>query len=113
MNARVLAAGWPFAGLLAFDALRAEVSSAAPVRGLIVEADSQGGILVLDSEDVTCPLTADAATRCYGVDGYPIAREDIHVGDMIEAVQEKNREERVTTKILVLRLASYPSPGAC
>jgi hypothetical protein len=47
------------------------------------------------------------------VDGYPIAREDIHVGDMIEAVQEKNREERVTTKILVLRLASYPSPGAC
>lgn len=113
MKGRVLAAGWPFAGLLALDAVRAEVSSAAPVRGLVVETDSQSGIFVLESGDATCPLTTDAATRCYGVDGYPIARGDIHVGDMIETVQEKNGEERVTTKIRVLRLAPSPSRGGC
>lgn len=94
-------------------AVRAEVSSAAPVRGLIVETDSQGGILVLESWDATWPLTTDAATRCYRVDGYPIARGDIHVGDTVEAIQEKNGEERVTTKVRVLRLAASPSPGGC
>jgi len=113
MNGLVLAAGWPFAGLLALDAGRAEVSAAAPVRGLIVETDSQGGILVLDSEDVTCPLTTDAATRCYGVDGYPVARGDIHVGDTVETVREKNGEGWVTTKVRVLRRASSPSLGGC
>ncbi|MDO8476797.1 MAG: hypothetical protein Q7W02_11540 [Candidatus Rokubacteria bacterium] len=113
MNGRVLLAGWPFAGLLALDAGHAEVSGTAPVRGLIVETDSQGGIFVLDSEDVTCPLTTDAATRCYGVDGYPIARGDIHVGDIVEAIQEKHGEEWVMTKVRVLRLASSPSLGAC
>lgn len=60
MNGRVLVAGWHFAGLLALDAVRAEGSSAAPVRGLIAEADSQGCVLLLDSEDVTCPLPTDA-----------------------------------------------------
>jgi hypothetical protein len=113
MNGRVLAAGWPFAGLLALDAGRAEVSGAAPVRGLIVENDNRGGSLVLESENVICPLTTDPATRCYGLDGYPIARGDLHVGDMIEAIQEKNGEERVTTKIRVLRLAPFPSPSGC
>jgi hypothetical protein len=113
VKGRVLAAGWPFAGLLSLDAGRAEVSSAAPVRGLIVETDSQGGILVRDSEDVACLLTTDAATRCYGVDGYPIARGNIHVGDMVEAIQEKNGDERVTTKVRVLRPAASPSPGRC
>ena len=111
MKGRVLAAGWPFAGLLALDAGRAGVSDAAPVRGLIVENDNQAGILVLESDEVTGPLTTDAATGLYGVDGYPIARADIHVGDMVEAVQEKNGEERVTTKVRVLRLASRPGPG--
>lgn len=113
MNVRVLAAGWPFAGLLALDAGRAGVSGAAPVRGLIVETDSRSGIFVLESGDVTCPLTTDAATRCYGVDGYPIARGDIHVGDTVETVREKNGEESVTTKVRVLRLAPSPSPGGC
>jgi hypothetical protein len=113
MNRRVLVAGWPFAGLLALDAGRAEVSGAAPVCGLIVETDSRGGILVLESGDVTCPLTTDAATHCYGVDGYPIARGDIHVGDLIEAVQEKNGEEWVRTKIRVLRRAPLPDHGTC
>jgi hypothetical protein len=113
MNGRVLAAGWLFAGLPALDAGRAEVSSAVPVRGLIIETDSQGGILVLGSGDVTCTLTTDAATRCYGVDGYPIARGDIHVGDTVEAIQEEHGEERVTTNVRVLRLTVSPSPGGC
>ena len=113
MKGLVLAAGWPFAGLLALDAGRAEVSSTAPVSGLIVETDSESGILVLESGDATCPLTTDAATRCYGVDGYPIARGDIHVGDMVETVREKNGEEWVTTKVCVQWLASSPSSGAC
>lgn len=113
MKGRVLAAGWPFAGLLALDAVRAGVSGAAPVRGLIVENDNQAGILVLESDDVTGLLTTDAATGLYGVDGYPITRGDIHVGDMVEAVQEKSGEERVTTKVRILRLAPQPDPGTC
>jgi hypothetical protein len=113
MNGRVLAAGWPFAGLLALDAGRAEVSGAAPVRGLIVENDNQGGILVLESDEVTGPLTTDAATGFYGVDGYPITRRDIYLGDMVEAVQEKNGAKWVTTKIRVLGPAPRPGRGTC
>jgi len=113
MNGRVLAAGWPFAGLLALDAGRAGVSGAEPVRGLILENDHRGGILVLESDDATGPLTTDAATGFYGVDGYPITRGDIHLGDTVEAVQEKNGEEWVTTKVRVLRLAPPPDPGRC
>ena len=113
MKGRVLAAGWPFAGLLALDAGRTGVSDAAPVRGLIVENDNQAGILVLESDELTGPLTTDAATGLYGVDGYPIARGDIHVGDMVEAVQEKNGEEWVTTKVRVLGPAPRPGPGRC
>ena len=112
MKGRVLAAGWPFAGLLALDAVRTGFSSAAPVRGLIVESDSQSGIFVLESGDATCPLTTDAATRCYGVDGYPIARGDIQIGDTVEAIHEMNGDEGVTAKVCVLRLASSARPGA-
>jgi len=113
MNGRVLAAGWPFAGLLALDAGRAEVSGAAPVRGLIVENDNQGGILVLESDEVNGPLTTDTATGFYGVDGYPIGRGDVHVGDIVEAVQEKNGQAWLTTKVRILRLAPRPGPGTC
>jgi hypothetical protein len=113
VNSRVLAAGWPFAGLLALEAVRAEVLGAPPVRGLIVQNDNQAGILVLKSDDVTGPFTTEAATGFYGVDGYPITRGDIHLGDMVEAVQEKHGEEWVTTKIRVLRLAPPPDPGTC
>jgi hypothetical protein len=113
VKGRVLAAGWPFAGLLALDAARAGVPDAAPIRGLIVENDNQAGILVLESDEVTGPLTTDAATGLYGVDGYPIARGDIHVGDTVEVVQEKAGEERVTTKVRLLRLALLPDPGTC
>ena len=112
MKALVLEAGWPFAGLLALDAVRSEDSSA-PVRGLIVETDSQSGFFVFESDDETFSFITDLATRCYGVDGYPIARGNIRVGDMVEAVRERNGEEWVTTKIRGLRLVSSSSPDEC
>ena len=110
MNGRVLAAGWPFAGLLALDAGRAEVSGAARVCGLIVENDEQGGVLVLESGDVTGPLATDGATRFHGVDDYSIARGDIRVGDTVETVREKAGAEWVTTAVRVLRRAPRPGP---
>ncbi len=110
MKGHVLAAGWPFAGLLALDAGRAEVSGAARVCGFIVENDDEGGILVLEAGDVTRPLGTDAATGFYGMDGYPIARGDIHVGDSVETVQEKAGAEWVATTVRVLRRA--PPPGS-
>jgi hypothetical protein len=113
MNGRVLAAGWPFAGLLALDACRTGVSGAAPVRGFIVRNDNQAGILVLESEDVTGPLTTASVTGFYGVDGYPIGRGDIQVGDMVEAVPEKNGEEWITTKVCVLGPAPRSGPAGC
>ena len=42
MKGRLLAAGWPFAGLLALDAGRAAAPDAAPVYGLVVENDEIG-----------------------------------------------------------------------
>jgi hypothetical protein len=111
MKGHVLAAGWPFAGLLDLDAGRAKVSGGAPVQGLIVENDDESGILVLESGEAFGPLATGATTRFYGVDGYPIAREDIRVGDTVEAVQERIGAERVTSKVRVLRLAPRTSPG--
>jgi hypothetical protein len=113
MNGRVLAAGWPFAGLLALDACRAGVSDAAPVRGLIVENDNQAGILILESDEGNGPLTTATMTGFYGLDGYPIGRGDINVGDIVEAIQEKSGEEWVTTKVRVLGPAPRPGPGTC
>lgn len=112
MNSRVLGAGWPFAGLLALDAGRGEVSGAAPVRGLIVRNDNQGGILVLESDEVIGPLITDTATGFYGVDGYPIGCGDVQVGDIVEAVREKDGRTWLTTKVRILRLAPRPGPGA-
>jgi hypothetical protein len=47
------------------------------------------------------------------VDGYPITRGDIYLGDMIEAVRERNGEEWVTTKVRVLGPAPRPGLGTC
>jgi hypothetical protein len=112
MKGRVLAAGWPFAGLLALDAGRAETPDAAPVHGLIVGNDDQNGSLVLESDDTPGPLATSATTRFYGVDGYPVGRGDIRVGDEVEAVREKIGADWVTTKIRVLRLTPRTSPGS-
>jgi hypothetical protein len=105
MRGSVLAAGWPFAGLLALDAGRAEASDAAPVHGFIAESDDDGGVCVLESGEVIGPLAIDVTTRCYGVDGYPISRRDIHVGDKVDVVLEEIGALWITTRIRVLRLA--------
>ena len=112
MKACVLAAGWPFAGLLALDTDRAEVSGAAPVQGLIVENDDQSGILVLESGEAFGPPATGATARFYGVDGYPIASGDIRVGDTVKAVQEKIGAGWVTTKVRVLPLAPRTSSAS-
>jgi hypothetical protein len=112
MKSRLLAAGWPFAGLLALDAARSEVPDAAPVHGLIVLNDATG-ILVLDPSDAVAPLAVGPTTRFYGVDGYPIGRGDIHSGDEVEAVQHKLGAEVATTKVRVVRRAPSMSSSSC
>ena len=110
MKGRLLAAGWPFAGLLALDAASEEAPGAAPVYGLVVENDDSG--LVLRKADDTLGLLATSATtRYYGVDGYPIGRGDIHVGDTIEAIRDESGDESLTTKVRVLRLAPRTASG--
>ena len=110
MRNRLLAAGWPFAGLLDLDAERAEAPDAAPVYGLVVQNDDSG-IALLEPDDTLRPLGTSATTRCYGVDGYPIGRGDIHIGDTIEAFQDKSGDESLTTKIRVLRLTPRTVSG--
>lgn len=108
MNSRVLAAGWPFAGLLALDAGRADVvPDVAQLRGLVLDNDGgpndgRSGVLVLELDETAGPFAINAATRFFGVDGYPIPRGDIHVGDLVETVQEKRGPEWVTTQVHVL-----------
>ena len=104
MKGLVLAAGWPFAGLLALDAGRSGTSGTAPVRGFIAESDDQSGLCVLKSGEVIGPLAIDAMTRCYGVDGYPISCGDIQVGDTVEATVEEMGALWMTTRVRVLRL---------
>jgi hypothetical protein len=108
MKGLVLAAGWPFAGLLALDAGRTGASGTAPVRGFIAEGDDQGNVCVLESGEVIGPLALDATTRCYGVDGYPISRGDIHVGDTVDVVLEEIGALWITTRVRVLRLVPVP-----
>jgi hypothetical protein len=110
MKGRLLAAGWPFAGLLALDAERAETSDEAPVCGLVVENDDSG-LVLLEADDTLGPLATSATTRYYGVDGYPIGRGDVHIGDTIEAIRDKSGDEFLTTKVRVLRLAPGTASG--
>jgi hypothetical protein len=111
MKGRVLAAGWPFAGLLALDAGRAEVCPANPVSGRIAASDERTGALILESGEVISPFAALHATRFYGVDGYPISREDIRIGDEVEIVQDRVGGEWLTTRVRVLRHAPRAGPG--
>ncbi len=110
MISRLLAAGWPFAGLLALDAGRAEAPDTAPVYGLVVENDDSG-LVLLEADDAPGLLAISATTRYYGVDGYPIGRGDIHIGDTIEAIRDKSGDELLTTKVRVLRLAPRTASG--
>jgi len=110
MRGRLLAAGWPFAGLLDLDAGRTEAPDAAPVYGLVAENDD-GGLVLLEADDTLGPLATSAITRYYGVDGYPIGRGDIHIGDTIEANRDERGDEFLTTKVRVLRLAPRTASG--
>jgi hypothetical protein len=110
MKGRLLAAGWPFAGLLALDTGRAAAPDAAPVYGLVVENDDSG-LVLLEADDTLGPLATSAITRYYGVDGYPIGRGDIHIGDTIEAIRVESGDESLTTKVRVLRLAPRTASG--
>ena len=116
MKGRLLAAGWPFAGLLALDAARSEGPDAAPdvvpLRGLIVQND-ESGILVLESGDAATSLAVGLTTRFYGVDGYPIGRGDVHEGDEVEAVQHRIGAEVATTKVRVVRRGPCMSSASC
>jgi len=110
MKGSLLAAGWPFAGLWALEAERAETPDEAPVYGLVVENDDSG-LVLLEADDTLGPLATSATTRYLGVDGYPIGRGDIHIGDTIEVVWEKSGDEFLTTKVRVLRLAPRTASG--
>jgi len=110
MKGRVLAAGWPFAGLLALDAGRGEVCPASAVSGLIAASDDRTGALILESGEVIGPLGTVPAARFYGVDGYPISREEVRIGDEVEIVQEKAGGEWLTTRVRVLRHAPRAGP---
>lgn len=70
-----------------------------------------GGMLVLESDKLAGPFTTDTVRGFCRVDDYPIGRGDIHVGDELEAVQEKSREAWVTTRVRLLRPALPPAPA--
>lgn len=107
MNCRVLAAGWPFAGLLALEASRgAGVSESATRSGVIARDDGGSGILVYESDDAFLTLELEHSAAVFGVDGYPIALGDLAPGDVVEVVQEQRDSRWVTTEVRVLRRGS-------
>jgi hypothetical protein len=108
MNCRVLAAGWPFAGLLALSARRVDPEACAMSRsGVVTENDGRKGRLVLEPGDAAGLVEIDeATTTLYGVDGYPISLAQLRVGDLVELVQEKRGPELVRTEIRLMWLLS-------
>jgi len=107
MNCRVLAAGWPFAGLLALEASRGDAAGASAERsGIIARADGGSGILVCESEDTHVTVDLERATRVFGVDGYPISLADLYDGDLVQVVQEQRDSRWVTTQVHVLQRSS-------
>jgi hypothetical protein len=107
MNCRVLAAGWPFAGLLALEANWVDaVSDSAKRSGIIARDDGGSGILVYESEDTYVTVELERTTRVFGVDGYPISLPDLRAGDMVQVVQEQRDARWVTTEVRVLQRSS-------
>jgi hypothetical protein len=114
MNSRVLAAGWPFAGLLELEANRVDaLSECARRSGIIAQDDGGSGILVYEAEGpIYVSVELAHATAVFGVDGYPIALADLHPGDAVQVVQELRDSRWVTTEVRVLRRSSEKStPG--
>ncbi len=107
MNCLVLAAGWPFAGLLALEASRvAPVGDSAKRSGIIARADGGSGILVCESEDTYITVELERTTRVFGVDGYPISLADLYAGDVVQLVQEQRDSRWVTNQVRVLQRRS-------
>ena len=110
MNCRVLAAGWPFAGLLELEANRVDaVSESARRSGVIARDDGGSGILVHEGDDTYVSVELERATAVFGVDGYPISLTDLHAGDTVEVVRELRDSRWVTTEVRVLRRSSEKS----
>jgi hypothetical protein len=113
MNSRVLAAGWPFAGLLELEASRVDaVADSARRSGIVARDDGGSGILVYESEGVYLTAEFERATLVFGVDGYPIALADLFAGDIVEVVQEQRDARWVTAAVRVLRRSSERSAAA-
>jgi hypothetical protein len=107
MNSRVLAAGWPFAGLLELEASRVDaVADSARRSGIVARDDGGGGILVYESEGVYVTVELERTTLVFGVDGYPISLADLFAGDLVEVVQEQRDARWVTAEVRVLRRSS-------
>lgn len=84
MNVSALVAGWPFAVLLMLYARGADW---APLCGIVIEKDDRNKVLVLERDGIACPMQINAETTIYGVDGYPVSIDDVHVGGQVEVVQ--------------------------
>lgn len=113
MNSRVLAAGWPFAGLLELEASRVDAAADSARRSGIVARDDDGsGILVYESEGAYVTVELERTTLVFGVDGYPIALADLFAGDMVEVVQEQRDARWVTAEVRVLRRSTERSVTA-
>jgi hypothetical protein len=113
MNCRVLAAGWPFAGLLALEASRVDaIADSAKRSGIIARDDGGRGILVYESEDTYITVELDRTTAVFGVDGYPISLVDLCAGDVVQVIQEQRDSRWVTTEVRVLQRSSERSAAA-
>jgi hypothetical protein len=109
MNCRVLAAGWPFAGLLALEASRGDaVADSAKRSGIIARDDGGSGILVYESENTYVTVELERTTRVFGVDGYPISLADLCAGDVVQVAEEQRDSQWVTTEVRVLQRSSEP-----
>jgi hypothetical protein len=84
MNVSALVAGWPFAVLLM---LYARDADQAPLRGVVIGKDDRNNVLILERDGIACPMQINPATAIYGVDGYPVSIDDVHVGGHVEVVQ--------------------------
>lgn len=113
MNCRVLAAGWPFAGLLALEANRGvSVSESTKRSGVIARDDGGSGILVYGTDDAFTSVELPHTAAVFGVDGYPISLADLAAGDAVQVIQEQSGSRWVTAEVRVVRRGSERSAPA-
>jgi hypothetical protein len=113
MNCRVLAAGWPFAGLLALEASRVDaVADSAKRSGIIARDDGGSDVLVYESEDTYVTVELERTSAVFGVDGYPISLAELCAGDVVQVVQEQRNSRWITTEVRILQRSSERSAAA-